>query len=66
MTIDERIEALTESVELLSRMHQDNEKRYSNYFQVVSDSLKTLTRLAEAHQNRLDDQQQRIDRLERP
>ena len=26
MTLDERLEALTQSVELLSRMHQDNER----------------------------------------
>lgn len=53
MSIDERIEALTQSVELLSHMHMDNEKRYNEYFQVVSDSLRTLTRIAEAHEDRI-------------
>ncbi len=47
MSIDERIEALTQSVELLSHLHQDNEKRYTEYFRVVSESLQTLTRIAE-------------------
>ena len=36
MTIDERIEALTESVELLSHMHQDNEKKYAELFQQIA------------------------------
>ena len=50
MNIDQRIEALTHSVELLSHMHQDNEKRYTEYFRVVSESLQTLTRIAESHE----------------
>ncbi len=54
MTIDERIEALTQSVEPLSHMHQDNEKRYNEYFQIVNESLKTLTRIAESHEARSD------------
>ena len=37
MIIDERIEALTQSVELLSHMHQDNEKRYTAMFERLSD-----------------------------
>lgn len=32
MTIDERIEALTHSVELLSLMHTDNERQYAEMF----------------------------------
>jgi DNA-binding SARP family transcriptional activator len=39
MTIDERIEALTQSVKLLFEMHQDNEKRYERMFE-------RLTRIA--------------------
>lgn len=46
MTIDERIEALTQSVELLSQMHQDNEKRYNLMFE-------RLTRIVEIHEERI-------------
>ena len=53
MNTDERIEALTHSVELLSQMHQDNEKRYSRYFESLTQSLTTLTRIAESHENRI-------------
>jgi hypothetical protein len=44
MTIDERIEALTQSVELLAKMHEDNEKRYARMFR---DSAVRLARLEE-------------------
>ena len=53
MNIDERIEALTQSVELLSHMHLDNEKRNLEFFRVVSESLQTLTRIAEVHDARI-------------
>jgi hypothetical protein len=33
MTIDERLEALTHSVELLAQMHADNERKYERRFQ---------------------------------
>lgn len=55
MNIDERIEALTErtealthSVELLSQMHQDNEKTYATLFN-------QLARIAESHEARIRD-----------
>ena len=53
MTTDERIEALTQSVELLSRMHQDNEQRNTQYFAVISQSLQKLTDIAENHEERV-------------
>jgi predicted nucleic acid-binding Zn-ribbon protein len=31
MTIDERLEALTQSVELLASLHKDNEKRIAEF-----------------------------------
>ncbi|HWF45950.1 MAG TPA: hypothetical protein VG168_03005 [Bryobacteraceae bacterium] len=43
MNIDERIEALTHSVELLSQMHQDNEKTYATLFN-------QLAKIAESHE----------------
>lgn len=55
MTIDERIEklterteALTQSVELLSQMHQDNEKTYQKLFS-------QLASIAQAHETRIQD-----------
>ncbi|MGA8027404.1 MAG: hypothetical protein WB992_09675 [Bryobacteraceae bacterium] len=46
MDIDERIEALTQSVELLSQMHQDNEKKYERLFE-------RLTAILESHESRI-------------
>ena len=55
MTIDDRIQALTErtealthSVELLSQMHQDNEEMYAGLFN-------QLARIAGAHEARMRD-----------
>ncbi len=53
MNIDERIEALTHSVELLSQMHQDNEKRHASYFGAISDAITRLTDMAESHEQRI-------------
>ncbi len=52
MNIDERIEALTHSVELLSQMHQDNEKTYAKLFN-------RLATIAEAHEERITDLEER-------
>ena len=57
MNIDEGVETLTQSVELLSQMRQDNEKRYAEYFSLMSQSLQTLTRIVESREasiNRLE------------
>ncbi len=54
MTIDQRIEALTQSVELLSHMHQDNEKLYATLFQ-------RLTNIAEIHEKQISDFEQKRD-----
>jgi hypothetical protein len=62
MTIDERLEALTQSMELLQAMHVDNEKRYEKHFasitrnfEIVLDSLKSLERTAAPHERRISD-----------
>ena len=47
MNIDQRIEALTQSVELLSHLHQDNEKRYTAQFGQITESIGRLTGIAE-------------------
>ena len=53
MTIDERIEALTQSVELLSQMHQDNEKRYNRMFEQLVSMNERLVRIVEDHEGRI-------------
>jgi hypothetical protein len=69
MTIDERLDKLTErhealaqSVELLYARQRDNEERWENRFgqvmnnfEVVLDSIKRLENIAAAHQQRRDD-----------
>ncbi len=54
MNIDERIEALTHSVELLSQMHQDNEKTYTRIFKQLAD-------IVESHEGRISDLEQHRD-----
>jgi hypothetical protein len=60
MTLDERLEALAHSVELLSSMHKDNEKRMAQ----MMDAIARLANIAAAHEERLDGHDQRIDDLE--
>jgi len=64
MTIDERLEklaerheALTQTVELLLAMNQQNEKRMGQ----ALDAIIRLTNIAEAHDIRLDDREQAAD-----
>ena len=58
MTLDERLEkladrheALTQAVELLASMYQQNERRLAQ----VLDAINRLANIAEAHDVRLDD-----------
>ncbi len=53
--IDQRIEALTHSVELLSQMHQDSEKRYNRMFEQLVTVTEQLAHIAENHERRLKD-----------
>lgn len=53
MNLDERIQALTQSVELLSRIHQDNEKRYELKFEFYDRLLERLVHIAENHEDRI-------------
>ena len=71
MTIDERIEALTQIVELLSQFHQDNEKTYAAMFARLDASIAridgTLERLLGVSERLADiaqDHDHRIRRLE--
>jgi protein involved in temperature-dependent protein secretion len=80
MTIDERLEALTQSVELLSRMHQDNEKRATEAaqanekavqanekrFAMLMDTMNRVGRILEHHDITIDDHEDRLGKLEHP
>ncbi len=96
MTIDERLEALAQTLELLSSLHRDLEKhaeeaearnqkrmaeieardekrmgvlteamtRNEKRMGQMMDAITRLARIADAHQDRLDDHGERIGRLE--
>ena len=73
MTLDERLEALTQSVELLASMHTDNEgklaaldKKFTEAVADIKDLLNRMGRILEHHDLSIDDHEERIDRLERP
>lgn len=44
MNIDERIEALVQSVELLASLHKDNERRYDERAEKTDRQIKRLGR----------------------
>jgi len=58
MTFDERLAALTQTVEILAAMQRSNERRFDQItqnFEIVLDSIKRLERVAVTHEQRLDD-----------
>lgn len=58
MTIDERLEALTQSVELLASMQKETEKRLQGLLEVstqLEQSMIRLVRVVVRHEERLDD-----------
>jgi hypothetical protein len=59
MTIDERVEALTQSVELLAAMHKENEA-------VFKDLFNRMGRILERHDITLEDHDDRLGKLEQP
>jgi protein involved in temperature-dependent protein secretion len=66
MTIDERLEALTQSVELLSRMHQDNEKRATEAAQANEKAVQANEKAVQANEKRfamLMDTMNRVGRI---
>lgn len=72
MTLDERIQALTESVELLAAMHRETEKRLTESdgrltaaVTDIKDVINRMGRILEHHDLSIDDHEDRIDRLER-
>jgi hypothetical protein len=60
MNIDERLDALTQSVELLSHLHQENEGRMAEMMQAIT----PLSHIAAVHDTQLDDHNKRISDLE--
>jgi hypothetical protein len=58
MNIDERLQALTETLKILAGMQRENEKRFdqiTHNFEMVLDSIKRSENIAVAHDHRLDD-----------
>jgi chromosome segregation ATPase len=74
--LDERIEALTQSVDVLASMHKDTETRFTQLAAAVEmneqrtgqfmETMNRVGRILEIHDSQIDDHDQRIDRLERP
>ena len=57
MNIDERLEALAQSLELVVSLHRDNERRLAQ----VMDTMNRLGRIIEIHEQRLDEHDGRLD-----
>jgi hypothetical protein len=58
MDMDERLEALAQTVEILAGMQRENEKRFdqvTHNFEIVLDSIKRLEIIATSHEDRLED-----------
>jgi hypothetical protein len=64
MTIDERLETLAMHLEVVTHMHEDSEKRMTQYSADVKDAIKRLANIAAAHDEALEDHEKRIERLE--
>jgi hypothetical protein len=67
MSIDERLEALTHSLELLSLETQKHDRqidRLSTLVTEVAEGTARLLRVAEMHEHRLDSYDDRLDKLE--
>lgn len=61
MTLDERLEALTQSVELLAQMHKDNEPLLARMMQ----SITRLSNIVAVHDIHIDDHEHRLNDLEK-
>ena len=59
MNIDQRLEALTQSVELLAAMHRDNERNMTERMAQMMDAITRLANIAAIHDQRLDDLENR-------
>jgi hypothetical protein len=62
-TIDERLDGLTQTLEIIAAMQRDNERRFENNekrfaesgkrFAEIAESIRGLVRIAEIHEHRL-------------
>ena len=71
MNIDQRIEALAQTVELLAHIHQDNEKRaneneakWNERFGKMLDIVERLDRVIQIHEERHNGHDSSLDNLE--
>jgi hypothetical protein len=57
-TIDERLDGLTQTVEIITSMQRDNEKRFAEIAKIQEqdgEHIRALARIAEIHERRLSD-----------
>ena len=69
MNIDERLEALAQSVQLLASMQKDSEKRMAkleSYMAIMKQSITRLSNVTAVHTIQVDDHEKRIAELENP
>ena len=59
MSIDERLKALTKSMDSLAELQRDSDARYEQRFNQVMDAITRLTNIVEAHERRLDELENR-------
>jgi hypothetical protein len=62
VNIDERLEALTQTVEIIAAMQKDNERRFAETDKRLGQVLQAITQLgniAESHDHRLDNLENR-------
>jgi hypothetical protein len=67
MTIDERLEALTRNLELLSLESEKHDRqldRAAKLVTEVAEGTARLLRIVEMHEHRLDSHDERLDKLE--
>jgi uncharacterized coiled-coil protein SlyX len=65
MTLDERLEALTQSLELTAQMQRDSEKRWEGRFSLLDTRLSKLTDVVTGLSESMTVQIGVVDRLER-
>ena len=59
MNLDQRLEALTQSVELLASLHRDLERQTASRFAETLEFINRLAHIADSHEKRLDDLESR-------
>jgi len=59
MSIDERLKALTQSMDSLAELQRESDARYEQRFNQVMDAITRLTNIVEAHERRLDELENR-------